>query len=56
MNKIVILIIRLIIPLVILFLAFTWLGTTGGIILAVLYLPLEPSSVIHHGITSIPEG
>ncbi|NLW02161.1 MAG: tetratricopeptide repeat protein [Clostridiaceae bacterium] len=40
MNKIVILIIRLIIPLVILFLAFTWLGTTGGIILAVLYLLL----------------
>jgi len=38
MNIAANLFIRLIIPLVIIFLAFTWLGTAGGIILAVLYL------------------
>lgn len=38
MNKVFLLLIRIIIPLAIFFLAFTWIGTTGGIILAVLYL------------------
>jgi tetratricopeptide (TPR) repeat protein len=52
MNKIAALLIRLIIPLVALYLAFTYLGTVGGIVLTVLYLVIMNLPMIFNNLAT----
>ena len=52
MNKIAALLIRFVIPLATLYLAFTYLGTAGGIILTAIYLVIMNLSMIFNNLAT----